>query len=78
MCIRDRSRNNNFCWDCTFWLCLGILSVEDGNTLLTGSWRLEKQLQLWDFRLEPRELKRNLGPSLPARGRKNKEQHTKE
>mmetsp|Transcript_77604 Transcript_77604/g.207371 ORF Transcript_77604/g.207371 Transcript_77604/m.207371 type:complete len:349 (-) Transcript_77604:123-1169(-) len=24
----------------------------DGNVLLTGSWRIEKQLQLWDFRSE--------------------------
>jgi len=26
--------------------------AEDGNTILTGSWRIDKQLQLWDFRTE--------------------------
>merc|ERR1712216_552655 len=25
---------------------------QDGGTILTGSWRVEKQLQLWDFRSE--------------------------
>mmetsp|Transcript_38046 Transcript_38046/g.89007 ORF Transcript_38046/g.89007 Transcript_38046/m.89007 type:complete len:366 (+) Transcript_38046:91-1188(+) len=34
---------------------------QDGNTLLTGSWRLDKQLQLWDFRTE------NLLESVPWR-----------
>eukprot|EP00386_Alphamonas_edax_P006640 GDKI01021449.1.p1 GENE.GDKI01021449.1~~GDKI01021449.1.p1 ORF type:complete len:385 (+),score=92.15 GDKI01021449.1:75-1229(+) len=33
------------------FICGDALDVsEDGNTVLTGSWRTDKQLQLWDFK----------------------------